>query len=92
MVRVHYTGRLLDGTKFDSSHDRGQPAEFGLNEVIAGWTEGLQLMKKGGKARLVIPSNLAYGPQGRQGIPPFAPLAFEIELLDILPAQPAPQQ
>lgn len=82
-VRVHYTGTLIDGTKFDSSVDRGQPAEFPLNGVIRGWTEGLQLMKVGEKARFVIPSELAYGPQGRPSIPPSSTLVFEVELLEI---------
>jgi FKBP-type peptidyl-prolyl cis-trans isomerase FkpA len=91
VVKVHYTGKFLDGRTFDSSVDRGEPIEFPLNQVIKGWTEGLQLMKKGGKAKLVIPSELAYGPQGREGIPPFSPLTFEVELIDIkpAPAQPA---
>lgn len=95
IVKVHYTGKLLDGTKFDSSVDRGEPAEFPLNRVIPGWTEGLQLMKKGGKANLVIPSSLAYGPQGQRGIPPYAALTFEVELIDFKAAPPqeqAPQQ
>jgi FKBP-type peptidyl-prolyl cis-trans isomerase FklB len=82
-VRVHYEGRLTDGTVFDSSKDRG-PAEFGLNQVIAGWTEGLQLMKEGGKARLFIPPDLGYGPGGTRGIPPNAVLVFDVELLKIL--------
>jgi FKBP-type peptidyl-prolyl cis-trans isomerase FkpA len=92
MVRVHYTGKLLDGTVFDSSVERGQPAEFPLNQVIAGWTEGLQLMKKGGKAKLILPSAIAYGERGAgDKIAPFTPLYFEVELLDILPA-PAQQE
>jgi FKBP-type peptidyl-prolyl cis-trans isomerase len=91
MVKVHYTGTLLDGTKFDSSVDRGEPAEFPLNGVIKGWTEGLQLMKKGGKARLIVPSNLGYGGDPGRGFPPFSTLVFDVELLDIkpMPAQPA---
>ncbi|RYZ68506.1 MAG: FKBP-type peptidyl-prolyl cis-trans isomerase, partial [Proteobacteria bacterium] len=69
VVKVHYKGTLIDGKTFDSSIDRGTPAEFPLNRVIPGWTEGLQLMKVGGKSRFFIPSALAYGPQGRPGIP-----------------------
>lgn len=87
-VVVHYTGTLLDGTKFDSSMDRGEPATFGLNQVIPGWTEGLQLMAKGGKAKLVIPSALGWGAQGNgQMIPPYAPVFFEVELIDVLGPQ-----
>ncbi len=83
-VVVHYTGTLVDGTKFDSSVDRGQPAEFGVGQVIPGWTEALQLMSKGAKYQLVIPSNLAYGEAGAGGtIPPNAVLLFDVELIDI---------
>jgi FKBP-type peptidyl-prolyl cis-trans isomerase FkpA len=84
-VTVHYHGTLRDGTVFDSSVDRGQPATFGLNQVIPCWTEGVQLMKVGGKSRLVCPPGLAYGDQGRPGIPGGAALIFEVELLSIEP-------
>ncbi|WP_386691156.1 MULTISPECIES: FKBP-type peptidyl-prolyl cis-trans isomerase [unclassified Lonepinella] len=84
-VRVHYTGKLIDGTTFDSSVVRGTPAEFSVSGVIAGWTEALQLMPVGSKWRLTIPHNLAYGERGAgQSIPPFSVLVFEVELLDIL--------
>jgi FKBP-type peptidyl-prolyl cis-trans isomerase FkpA len=84
-VKVHYRGTLVDGKEFDSSYGRGQPASFPLNRVIPCWTEGVQTMKVGGKARLLCPSNLAYGSRGVPGtIPPDASLVFEIELLDIL--------
>jgi len=83
-VTVHYTGTLLNGKKFDSSVDRGQPATFGLNQVIPGWTEGLQLMKVGGKTKFIIPPALGYGAAGAQGvIPPNAWLIFDVELLDV---------
>ncbi len=84
-VRVHYTGTLIDGKVFDSSVQRGEPAEFGLNQVIAGWTEGLQLMPTGAKYRFFIPAELAYGDRGAPGaIPPCAALIFDVELLAIL--------
>ena len=83
-VTVHYTGTLIDGTEFDSSVKRGQPATFPVNGVIAGWTEALQLMKEGDKWMLYIPYNLAYGERGAGGqIPGFSTLIFEVELLSI---------
>lgn len=84
-VTVHYTGKLLNGTVFDSSVNRGEPATFPLNRVIPGWTEGVQLMKEGGKYRFYIPSDLAYGPNGIQGaIPPHATLIFDVELIKVI--------
>jgi FKBP-type peptidyl-prolyl cis-trans isomerase FkpA len=84
-VSVHYTGTLTDGTKFDSSVDRGTPFEFqlGAGEVIQGWDQGLVGMKVGGKRKLVIPPDMAYGSQGRPGIPPNSSLVFEVELLEV---------
>ena len=83
-VVVHYRGRLISGKEFDSSYKRGQPAQFRLNQVIKGWTEGLQLLKEGGKAELYIPSNLAYGSQGAGAdIGPDEALIFEVELISI---------
>ena len=84
-VKVHYTGKLLDGKVFDSSVERGQPAEFGVNEVIKGWTEALQLMPVGSKWKLYIPSDLAYGDRGAGAdIKPGSTLVFDVELLDIV--------
>lgn len=85
-VEVHYTGKLIDGTVFDSSVDRGMPATFGVTQVIPGWVEALQLMKSGSKWRLFIPSNLAYGPNGAPGSPigPNATLIFDVELLKVI--------
>lgn len=84
-VTVHYTGRLLDGTVFDSSVNRGEPATFPLNRVIPGWTEGVQLMKEGSKYTFFIPSDLAYGPQGVPGaIPPHSTLIFDVELIKVI--------
>jgi len=84
-VKVHYTGYLLDGTKFDSSVDRGQPFEFDLGQgrVIRGWDEGIAALNKGAKAKLIIPSKMAYGDRGAGGIiPPYSPLVFDVELID----------
>ena len=85
-VKVHYHGTLTDGTVFDSSVDRGEPTEFGVSQVIKGWTEGLQLMSEGAKYKFFIPQELAYGANPRPGgaIKPFAPLVFEVELLEIV--------
>ena len=84
-VRTHYHGTLVDGTVFDSSYDRGQPAEFPVNGVIAGWTEALQMMPVGSKWRLYLPYSLAYGEAGAGGaIGPYAALVFDVELLDIV--------
>jgi FKBP-type peptidyl-prolyl cis-trans isomerase FkpA len=82
-VKVHYRGTLIDGTEFDSSYKRNEPTQFPLSSVIRGWTEGVQLMKVGGKSRLICPSDLAYGDQGRPSIPGGAALIFEIELLEV---------
>jgi len=82
-VSVHYTGTLENGAKFDSSYDRGQPYSFaiGTGNVIKGWDEGLMSMKEGGKRKLIIPPDLAYGARGRPGIPPNSTLIFEVELV-----------
>jgi FKBP-type peptidyl-prolyl cis-trans isomerase len=85
-VKVNYTGTLIDGTVFDSSEREGKPAEFPLNKMISGWIEGLQHTAKGGIIKLYIPPQLAYGDEGRPGIPPGATLIFQVELLDITPA------
>jgi FKBP-type peptidyl-prolyl cis-trans isomerase FkpA len=84
-VKVHYRGTLTNGNEFDSSYSRGQPATFPLNRVIPCWTEGVQMIKVGGKAKLVCPPNLAYGSRGVPGtIPPDSTLIFEVELLEII--------
>ncbi|HFC00301.1 MAG TPA: FKBP-type peptidyl-prolyl cis-trans isomerase [Phaeodactylibacter sp.] len=83
-VTVHYEGKLLDGTVFDSSYKRNEPATFALQQVIKGWTEGLQLMKTGAKYRFYIPAKLAYGEGGQRGIPPNSLLIFDVELLQIV--------
>lgn len=84
-VRCHYEGTLIDGTVFDSSYRRGMPAEFGLRQVIAGWTEGVQLMKEGSIFKFYIPYNLAYGERGAGAdIPPYAALIFKVELINVL--------
>lgn len=82
-VKTHYRGTLIDGTEFDSSYKRGEPATFGVTQVIKGWTEALLMMPVGSKWQLFIPSDLAYGPGGRPGIPPNAALLFDIELIAI---------
>ena len=90
VVKVHYTGMLLDGTIFDSTKQRGEPADLPLSQMIPGWIEGIQLMKKGGKANMVIPSSLGWGANGAgDKIPPYSAVVFEVELLDF---NPAPEQ
>ena len=84
-VQVHYRGTLADGTEFDSSHKRGQPATFPLSRVIPCWTEGVSKMKEGGKAKLICPPNIAYGAQGAgAAVPPNATLTFEVELIKVI--------
>jgi len=90
-VKVHYHGTTINGKVFDSSVDRGEPIEFPLNQVIRGWTEGLQLMPVGSKYILYIPYDLAYGENGNQSIAPYATLIFEVELLDVTPAPVSPE-
>jgi FKBP-type peptidyl-prolyl cis-trans isomerase len=89
-IKVHYTGALVDGTVFDSSVQRNEPMEIALNEVIPGWTEGIQKVNKGGKIKLYVPAALAYGERGQGSIPPGSTLVFDVELLDILPPAPTP--
>jgi FKBP-type peptidyl-prolyl cis-trans isomerase len=91
-VKVHYTGKLVNGTVFDSSVERGEPVEFVLDQVIPGWTEGLQKISKGGKIKLYIPPQLAYGDEGRPGIPPASTLVIDVELIDIKPTPAEPSQ
>lgn len=86
-VKAHYKGALIDGKVFDSSYDRGQPAEFPVGQVIKGWTEALTNMKVGTKARLFIPPDLGYGANDRPGIPANSVLVFDVELLDVVPAK-----
>jgi len=92
-VKAHYKGTLIDGTQFDSSYDRGQPAEFPVQGVIPGWSEALQMMKVGSKYKLFIPPELAYGASGRPGIPANSVLVFEVELMEIVkPGAAAPAE
>lgn len=91
-VTTHYEGRLIDGTVFDSSYQRGEPATFPLDRVIAGWTEGVQLMSPGAKYRLYVPADLAYGDRGAGSIPPNSTLVFDVELLEIAGDEQAQEQ
>ena len=84
-VKTHYRGTLINGDEFDNSYKRNEPAVFGVNQVVPGWTEALQLMKEGAKWKIFIPSNLAYGEKGRPTIPPNSALIFELELLEVIP-------
>ncbi len=88
-VRCHYVGTFLDGSEFDSSYKRSEPAEFVLNAVIPGWTQGLQLIGEGGKIKLFVPAKLGYGDQGTPGVPPASALIFEVELVEVLGPDPA---
>lgn len=90
IVKVHYTGTLINGEKFDSSRDRSEPAEFPVRQVIPGWTEALKLMKVGSQVKLAIPPKLAYGPQQRPGIPANSTLLFDVELLEVKPMPTPP--
>lgn len=92
VVKCHYQGVLASGEKFDSSYDRGQPAEFPVKGVIPGWTEALKMMKVGSKVKLFIPPNLAYGAQGRPGIPANSALVFDVELLEIVKKKAEPKK
>jgi len=89
VVKVHYTGTLIDGTVFDSSRESGKELEIPLNRVIKGWTEGLQLIGPGGQIKLVIPSDLGYGAAGAGTIPPESTLVFDVELIEVVKAEPA---
>jgi FKBP-type peptidyl-prolyl cis-trans isomerase FklB len=89
-VTVNYRGTFIDGTEFDSSAKLGKPAQFGVNQVIPGWTQALKLMKTGSKWQVFVPSDLAYGPNGRPGIPPSSVLVFDVELVSVEHPQPAP--
>ncbi|MFW6224963.1 MAG: FKBP-type peptidyl-prolyl cis-trans isomerase [Bacteroidota bacterium] len=91
-VKVNYKGTFIDGDVFDSSYDRGEPATFEVNRVIPGWSEGIKMMKEGGKWKFFIPSDIAYGESGTRGIDPNSTLIFEVELLEVLPPQPEKQQ